>query len=137
MNLLRLGRITANENLAGEGERLLRSFMGSVGKQPAAYLFFLDALDYLSAPLTEITLAGRREAPETAAMLHEISRRFIPGLVLRFEPAGDAATIATGSATTARLCAAGACHPTVSGARNLEMLLDEILTSQPGNHPHG
>ena len=50
MNLLRLGRITGDEALLREGERLLRAFMGSVIKQPGAYLCFLAGLEFATGP---------------------------------------------------------------------------------------
>ncbi len=56
-----------------EGERLLHVFMGKVAKQPAAYLNFLAAVDYLNLLPTEITLVGSREAEtgRTEAMLRK------------------------------------------------------------------
>jgi uncharacterized protein len=125
LNLIRLGRITEDGDLAGEGDRLLRAFMGNVTHQPAAYLYFLAAVDVLTNPPIEITLVGRRGAPETAAMLRAISRRFIPGLVLRFDSA-----IKDGDAIIACVCANGACYPQISETLELEKLLDTILANR-------
>jgi uncharacterized protein len=134
MNLLRLGRIVRDDAMVMEGDRLLRAFMGNVAKQPAAYLNFLAAVDFLMTPPTEITFVGRRNSPETAAMLREIGRRFIPGLVLRFEGEESALATTSGVSSSARLCAAGACHAPVSGVVNLKRLLDEILIDQADHH---
>ncbi len=133
MNLLKLGRIIGDEGMVREGERLLHAFMGKVAKQPAAYLNFLAAVDYLNLLPTEITLVGSREATETEAMLREIHRRFIPGLVLRFEE--DDQTTATGGGTIARVCADGACYPQLSAALELEKLLDTILEKRSTRPP--
>lgn len=119
LNLLRLGRITGDDGLVREGERVLRAFMGGVERQPVAYLFFLTALDYLTAPAVEITLEGERDLPETKAMLGAVGRRFIPNLVLRFEESGT-------SVSKACICAKGACLQPVNTAENLEKLLDEV-----------
>ncbi len=126
MNLLRLGRITADEALVGEGERILRAFMGNAARQPAGYLYLLSALDYFTAPGVEITLAGRQDDPGTVAMLRVIGRRFIPNLVLRHAGEGEEPKILDGK-STAWLCAAGACRPPVTGAKALARLLDDIL----------
>ena len=135
-NLLRLGRLAGDGELAGRGERLLRAFMGNVTKQPAAYLFFLTAVDLLNGPPVEITLTGRRDAPETAAMLRTIGRRFIPGLVLRFEQEERDPAVAGDDAAIARVCAEGACYPRVNGAPGLEKLLDAIPASRAVRRHH-
>jgi uncharacterized protein YyaL (SSP411 family) len=126
MNLLRLGRITEDDALTGEGERILRAFMGNVARQPAGYLYFLSALDYFTAPGVEITLAGRHDDPETIAMLRIVGRRYIPNLVLRYSGDGEVPKT-VGGKSTAWLCAAGACRPPVTDALALARVLDEVL----------
>ncbi len=85
MNFLRLGKITAKKMFIKEGEGILRSMMGDLLAQPAAYIHSLAALDYLRGPDIDITLVGNRKDPETEEMLRSISVRFIPGLALRFK----------------------------------------------------
>lgn len=117
-NLVRLGRITEDETLLEAGEGIVRVFMGRAARQPAAYLHLLIAHELLVGPTFEITLAGRREAPETVAMLRVVGRRFIPNLVLKYTE--DNSIVAE-----ARVCAAGACLPPVTAADALGKLLDE------------
>jgi len=127
LNLFRLGRITADDGLVREGERLLRAFMGSAARQPAGHLYLLSALDYFTAPAVEVTLVGRRDAPETVAMLRAIGRRFIPGLVLRFAGEGEKEGLTTiDGKTAAYVCAKGACRPPLADAGELGKLLDEV-----------
>jgi uncharacterized protein len=125
LNLLRLGRITADERLSGVGERLLRAFMGSVTRQPPAHLHLLAALDYFTGPPVEVTLVGRRGAPETAEMLRVIGLRFIPHLVLRHGGEGEGEMKTIDGRATAYVCAKGACRPPVTAAGELGKLLDE------------
>lgn len=126
MNLLRLGRITADKALAGEGERIVRAFMGNAERQPAGYLGLLSAFDYSTAPPVELTVAGRHDDPATFAMLRAVGRRYIPNLVLRrAEEAEGPETVAGKSA--AFLCAEGECRPPVTDAKALATLLDEAV----------
>lgn len=127
MNLLRLGRITADDAIVGEGERILRAFMGDAAQQPAGYLYFLIALDYFTAPQVEITINGRLDDPETIAMLRVVGRRFIPHLVLRHTEKGEDLKTLGGNGT-AWLCAAGGCRLPLADAQALGRLLDELLS---------
>jgi uncharacterized protein YyaL (SSP411 family) len=67
MDLLRLGRILDDQALREAGESLLRGFMGGVARQPAGYLHFLAAYDFLLGPEVEIVLAGGWGRDETDA----------------------------------------------------------------------
>lgn len=119
MSLIRLGKVTGDERMLEEGKGILRAFMGNVAAHPVAALQFVTALDYLEGPETEVTIEGRQDAPETAAMLHALRRRFIPGLVLRFSPGEHG--------TRVMICGRGACRLPVSEPDALEALLDEVV----------
>jgi hypothetical protein len=106
-----------NDELTGAGEALLRSFMGTVGRQPAGYLHLLSALDFNLGPHSEATIIGGTEA-ERAAILRSLGRRFIPGLVIRSVQAAEPLSV--------HLCAAGACRPPVHDVAGLEVLLDGL-----------
>ena len=125
LNLLRLGRIAGDAALLGEGEKILRSCMGNVVRQPAGYVALLSALDYLNGPSVEITLVGDRHMKNTSDMQHAIGRRFIPGLALRGATDSGEFPVINGR-TTAYVCAAGACRAPVVELGELETLLDEI-----------
>ncbi len=116
-NLVKLGRITGDEMLVKTGKAILQVFMGQAARQPAGYLHLLTAWEMLKGPPVEVTLAGRREAPEIGAMLRAIGKRFIPNLVLTFKEEDNLAA-------EGRVCAAGACRPPVSDAETLGRLLD-------------
>jgi uncharacterized protein YyaL (SSP411 family) len=128
MIFLRLGKITAKKMFIKEGEGILRSMMGDLLAQPAAYIHSVAALDYLRGPDTDITLVGKRNDPETEEMLRSISVRFIPGLALRFK---DPETENTDyksieGRTTAYVCSREICRAPVAGRAALEKLLDEF-----------
>ncbi|MRR55274.1 MAG: thioredoxin domain-containing protein [Deltaproteobacteria bacterium] len=127
MNLIRLGKITADSRLLEEGKGILRSFMGSIDGNPITGLHFLSALDYLSCPETEVTFSGRIDTATAREMLLSVHKRLIPGLVLRVSeenaivlPKGNKAE------TVVQICASGTCRLPVTETAELERLLDEI-----------
>jgi len=129
MNLIRLGKAARDARLLEEGKGILRAFMGSISQRPAAALHFLAALDYLGDDDTEIAFSGPVDSPEAYAMLRCVHKRFIPGLVLRWAGEGVAGNDQPDreSKTVVNVCADGACRLPVTGAGELEALLDEIL----------
>ena len=118
LNLLRLGRIAEDGELTGAGEALLRSHMGSVARQPAAYLFLLSAFDFSLGPQLELHLSGG-SAEERGVILRAVGRRFIPGLVVMDGEAKGPLRFG--------ICADGSCRPPLAGVDELMRLLDEML----------
>jgi uncharacterized protein len=127
MNLIKLGKITADSRLLEEGKGILRSFMGSIDGNPITGLHFLCALDYLSCPETEVTFSGCIDSLQARDMLLSVHKRFIPGLVLRVSE-GDAIVLPKGekAATVVQICASGTCRLPVAKTSELESQLDEI-----------
>ena len=117
--LVRLGRMTDDDELIAAGRGIVTAFIGRALRQPAGYLQLLTAQEMLDEPPVEVTLAGPREALEIEAMLRVVGRRFIPNLVLRFENSGD-------GVPEARICAKGACLPPAASAAEMEKLLDDV-----------
>jgi hypothetical protein len=127
MNLMRLGRICEDPALQEAGEAVVREFLGSAVKQPAAYLQLLMAHEFQLTAEVAITLVGEREREEMKAMLAAISKRFIPHLVLRHADKGDIGGFtAPAEGGAAYVCAGGACRTPVATAEELERLLDEV-----------
>jgi len=127
MNLIKLGKITADSRLLEEGKGILRSFMGSIDGTPITGLHFLCALDYLNCPETEVSFSACIDSAEARKMLHAIHKRFMPGLVLRVSE--DDTTTETKNKkgkTIVQICASGACRLPVTNLKELERLLDEI-----------
>jgi hypothetical protein len=128
MNFLRLGKITGRKSFLNEGEGILRSLMGDLLSQPINHLYAVSAMDYLRGDDLEITLVGKPDTIETEEMLRAVTRRYNPGLVLRFRDAeSEAAEYKTiDGRTTAYLCSKGVCRPPVAGREALEKLLGEV-----------
>ena len=123
LNLLRLGRIGNDQELAEAGEALLRSHMGSVARQPSNHLFLLAAFDFTLGPQLELHLSGGTEA-ERETILRSVGRRFIPGLVVLDGEAEGPLHFG--------ICANGTCRPPLSGVDELMQTLDELLSREQG-----
>jgi uncharacterized protein YyaL (SSP411 family) len=86
LNLLRLGRITANSNLEDKAVRIGRAFSENVKQAPASYTQLMVALDFGIGPSYEVVLAGDSQAADTKAMLKALQTHFIPNKVLLLHP---------------------------------------------------
>ncbi|GLI39747.1 thioredoxin domain-containing protein [Geobacter hydrogenophilus] len=118
--LIRLGRISGEERFVAAGEEIVSVFMEGAGRQPAAHLQTLMALDLLLGPEVEVTISGGSR-DEVRGMLAGVGRRFIPGLVLREEMEQKAGIV------TARVCAVGTCHIPADSPAAIEEILNRAL----------
>ncbi len=89
LNLLRLGRMTGNEDWEEKAARMVRVFSKSVGEAPMAYTQFLVFLDFLLGPSQEIVIAGDPGEEENRTVAALIRQRFQPNKVLLFRSEED------------------------------------------------
>jgi len=87
LNLLRLGRMTANSRLEEKAASIGRAFFESVRQSPSAHTQLMIAVDFAVGPSYEVVIVGDSRADDTREMLRTISRRFIPNKVVIFLPA--------------------------------------------------
>jgi len=86
LNLLRLGRMTANSDLEERAAKIGRAFSGSVKESPAAYTQLMAALDFGIGPCYEVVIAGNAQAEDTKAMVKALRTRFLPNKVVLLNP---------------------------------------------------
>ena len=86
LDLIRVGRLTMEKEFEEKGELLFKAFSGKISQMPDAYPQMLIALDFALGPSKEIVIAGEKEAKETALMINNIYRGFIPNKVVTFHP---------------------------------------------------
>jgi uncharacterized protein YyaL (SSP411 family) len=91
LNLLRLGRITADRTLEEKAMRLHQAFAGTVNRSPSAYTYFLSTLDFALGPSCEVVITGLAGADDTQAMLTALRRSYYPNRVVLFRPESDPA----------------------------------------------
>lgn len=86
LNLLKLGRITANPDLKEKASLLNRAFSQIVSSSPSAFTQMMVALDFAIGPTYEVVIAGKSEAKNTKDMIRDLRREFIPNKVVLFHP---------------------------------------------------
>ncbi len=94
LNLLRLGRMTANPKYEEKAAQAIRAFSGTVSKAPEAYTQLLVALDFATGPSYEVVIVGNPQSDDTKAMLRALRGQFIPNKVMLFRPAEGSGEIA-------------------------------------------
>jgi uncharacterized protein YyaL (SSP411 family) len=82
LNLLRLGRMTANPNLEEKADRIGSAFSGDVKRLPSAHTQLMVALDFGLGPSYEVVVAGSLRAGDTRAMLEALRTLFLPNKVV-------------------------------------------------------
>ena len=88
LNLLRLGRMTANSELEQKASEIGRAFFNKVGKSPAEYTQLMIAVDFSVGPSYEVVIVGDIQGEDTQKMLHVIGSKFIPNKIVIFLPSG-------------------------------------------------
>jgi uncharacterized protein YyaL (SSP411 family) len=86
LNLLRLGRMTANSDLEGKAAKIGRAFSRSARQSPAAHTQLMVALDFGIGPCYEVVIAGNAQAQDTKAMAKALRTRFLPNKVVLLNP---------------------------------------------------
>jgi uncharacterized protein YyaL (SSP411 family) len=82
LNLLRLGRLTANSDFEKKASKIGCAFSGNVSQSPSSYAQLMIALDFALGPSFEVVIAGDSQTNDTQEMLRVIRGRFIPNKVI-------------------------------------------------------
>lgn len=135
LNLLRLGRITADSALESKADQIGRAFSGNVGQLPSAHTQLLVAIEFGLGPSYEVVVAGSPGESDTAAMLQQLRKPFVPNKVVLLRPSNESAPAIAAVApytenqtgidgkATAYVCRNYNCElPTTDPAKVLELL---------------
>ncbi|HTK83021.1 MAG TPA: thioredoxin domain-containing protein [Bacteroidota bacterium] len=82
LNVLRLSRMTDNENWKKLGEQTVQAVGGRIQKYPEVAPQLLVALDWSLVTPKEVIIAGSADSPDTRALLREVHRSFVPDKVI-------------------------------------------------------
>ena len=82
LNLLRLAQFRDDKEMAERARKTVNAFATSLSHFPSAMPQMLVALDYSLSKPRQIVIAGKKDAPETKALLEEVNRHFLPKTVL-------------------------------------------------------
>jgi len=131
LNLLRLGRITANGPLEKKSEELMNAFSSLVADYPMGYSQLLIALDFAIGPSKEIVIAGESGNKDTMEMLKVIRSQFLPRKIVLLQSGKAIEKIspfvkdqrAIDGKATAYVCENYACKLPTTEIKELEKLL--------------
>jgi uncharacterized protein len=84
LNLLRLAQFRDDPAAAGaeRARKTIDTFATTLSHFPSAMPLMLVALDYSLGKPRQIVIAGKKDAPETKALVKEVHRHFLPNTVL-------------------------------------------------------
>jgi len=128
-NLLRLSRLTGDNDLTGYAERIFAAFAGALSRFPTGLSMMLMGLTLAYGKPQEIVIAGERGDAETEAMLRTVRSRFLPQAVVllqddRLPHVADKGPV--NGAAAAYVCENYACRaPVTSAAKLAEALRDQ------------
>jgi uncharacterized protein YyaL (SSP411 family) len=143
--LLKLGRITMNQQFAERATKTLEAFSQQLEQSPGYSSAMLMALNFWLGPTQEIVIAGDRDAADTKQMLKLVRGKFLPNAVVLFHQQGQAAgdiekaapflkgQVAIDGRATAYVCENYVCNQPVSKIEDLEILLSDAGKGQKKN----
>jgi uncharacterized protein YyaL (SSP411 family) len=134
MNLIRLGRITANPKLEQKAAALGKLFSGQLVQSPTGFTQMLCAVDFSAGPSFEVVIACRRGAEDTKLMLRTVESVYLPNKVVILRPDDDKdpiltlapyleAQIGRDGKATAYVCRNYACQAPVTDPQQMLELL--------------
>lgn len=89
LNLLRLGKMTANTEFEEKAAHIGRAFSGTIWQAPMAYTQMMVGLDFAFGPTNVVVIAGDAGSEDTKAMLAALRREFMPGKVVILRQSKD------------------------------------------------
>ena len=135
LNLLRLAQFRDEKKWRERGEKTIAAFSPQISHFASAMPQMLVALDFSLSKPRQIVIAGKRDAPETRALLTEVHRHFLPNKISILADGGEgqkylgekleavSAMTPVDGKSTAYVCENFTCKAPVTDARALRELL--------------
>jgi uncharacterized protein len=89
LNLLRLSQVRDDPQLTERVRKTIDAFAATLSHFPSAMPQILVALDFSLSKPRQIVIAGKKDAPETKALLKEVHRHFLPKTILLLADGSD------------------------------------------------
>ncbi|HWE93010.1 MAG TPA: thioredoxin domain-containing protein [Tepidisphaeraceae bacterium] len=136
LNLLRLAQMTDDKAMAERAGAILRLFSGRIMRYPMGMAQMLVAVDFRLAKPRQIVIAGRRDAPDTQAMLNLVARHYLANKVVLLADGAEGQAFLVGHVAflkdvkpidgkaTAYVCENYACQLPTTDFGQLEKLLN-------------
>ena len=90
LNLLRLSEMTGNRHWRDMAAKGIHAFKRRLKTTPQALPQMMAAVQFYLDKPTQIIIAGRKDSPDTRAMLREVHRRFLPNKIILLADGGPA-----------------------------------------------
>ena len=124
--LLRLGALTGEIRYTDKAEAIVRLLSGPLARQPSAFAHLLEAVDLVTAGMTEIVVTGER--PDLVAAVHE---RYLPNAVLAWGERYESPLFADRKDGLAYVCRNYACK---LPAKDVDELLRQLSPTAAVDH---
>jgi uncharacterized protein YyaL (SSP411 family) len=121
VNLIRLSRLTGDDELAQIAQSQFQAFGGTVNNMPVGYTHFLMAAYLNIAPPVEVALAGKPGTNDLTELTRMAYSGFRPNLVVSLNQSGK--TPVQGKAA-AYVCKDFSCMPPVTNGEHLAEILN-------------
>ncbi|MGH7884110.1 MAG: thioredoxin domain-containing protein [Thermodesulfobacteriota bacterium] len=82
LNLLRLGRITAETSFEEKASRIAEVFSASISQSPISFSMQLNALDFALGPSYEIVIVGNKDSEDAVKLITMLNEHYIPNKVV-------------------------------------------------------
>jgi hypothetical protein len=89
LNLLRIGRITANPRFEDMASQLVKSFSKNITQNPSSYTKLMNAVIFGIGPSYEIVISGNSETADTKEMLNALRKEYTPNKIVIFRSNKD------------------------------------------------
>lgn len=89
MDLLRLGRITSNQDFENKAIQICKTFSSTIHQIPSAFTQLVSAVDFLQGPSYEVIIAGKDKGEDTSELIDAIHSNFLPNIVLLYKPTDE------------------------------------------------
>lgn len=133
LNMLRISLIKGDEDLKEQALKVASSVAEDMQRGPMYHSFLASAIDFAVGPSFEITVAGRKELPETAIIVDQLRQRYFPNKVTVLYDGEDQAIKALSERvrnteieddrTTVYVCSDNTCFPPVYTTEDLIRLI--------------
>ncbi|MBI4051575.1 MAG: thioredoxin domain-containing protein [Elusimicrobia bacterium] len=138
LNLLRLAQFADRGDFREMAQKTLALFGTQMAEQPRSLPQMLVALNFFLSKPIQVVIAGKPDAPDTQAMLRQVSRKFMPNKILILADGGKNQKVLAGrlpflkgvvpiqGKATAYVCVNYACELPTSDLKKLDLILHSI-----------
>ena len=81
-NLLRIGEFTGNKSIKEKAELSVKLYLAQLQRNPTAYAYLLNSLDYFWGSPIEIVISGKKNSEEVLKMISTLFQKYLPNKVV-------------------------------------------------------